>query len=69
MFADVQQRLLDATNDLSNDIKLAAIYALGEGGYDNPQVQARLLVLSANLHLDIRIAALKALGRASIKRT
>ncbi|MCZ4058208.1 HEAT repeat domain-containing protein [Pantoea sp. LMR881] len=61
----VGKRLLDACAELDNDIKIAAIYALGESADTSPAVIQKLLDLSTNLNNDVKIAALKALGRVS----
>ncbi|WP_346827766.1 HEAT repeat domain-containing protein [Serratia inhibens] len=60
--------LLEATTDASDEIVIAAIYALGEGGNNSSEVMARLESLANGKSHDIRVAAIKALGRASIRR-
>jgi len=47
----------------SKDIKLAAIYALGEGKCQADNIAQELHKLSQSDDIDIRIAAIKALGR------
>ena len=59
----VSTRLLELTRDLNNDIRIAAIYALGEGGNATLSAVNRLLELTHDSNNDIRIAATKALGR------
>lgn len=47
----------------SKDIKLAAIYALGEGRCQADNIAKELHKLSQSDDIEIRIAAIKALGR------
>ncbi|EPK9867312.1 HEAT repeat domain-containing protein [Serratia marcescens] len=65
MLPNVSARLLELTRDLNNQVKIAAIYALGEGGVALPAITERLLELSNDLNNDVKIAATKALGRMS----
>ncbi|WP_312630966.1 HEAT repeat domain-containing protein [Pantoea piersonii] len=67
MIPAVSSRLLELTRELNNDIKIAAIYALGEGGSAIPAITSRLIELSQDLNVDVKIAATKALGRVSRK--
>ncbi|HEN3600660.1 TPA: HEAT repeat domain-containing protein [Yersinia enterocolitica] len=61
----VVSRLLALTNDFNNDIKIAAIYALGEGGTPSPAVLQGLLALTNDFNNEVKAAAIKALGRIS----
>ncbi|WP_145490124.1 HEAT repeat domain-containing protein [Yersinia rohdei] len=61
----VISRLLALTNEHNKDIKIAAIYALGEGGDPSPTVLQSLLALTNDLNNDVKVAAIKALGRVS----
>ncbi len=65
MLPNVRARLLELTQDINNQVKIAAIYALGEGGVALPEITARLLELSRDINNDVKIAAAKALGRMS----
>lgn len=47
----------------SKDIKLAAIYALGEGRCQADNITRELEKLSKSDDIEIKIAAIKALGR------
>lgn len=47
----------------SKDIKLAAIYALGEGRCQADNISQELHKLSQSDDLEIKIAAIKAIGR------
>lgn len=67
MIPAVSSRLLELTRELNNDVKIAAIYALGEGGSAAPAITSRLLELTRELNNDVKIAATKALGRVSRK--
>ncbi|WP_196062430.1 MULTISPECIES: HEAT repeat domain-containing protein [unclassified Serratia (in: enterobacteria)] len=68
MIPSVSARLLELTRAMDNQVKIAAIYALGEGGVALPAISARLLELSHDLNNDVKIAAAKALGRMSRPR-
>lgn len=63
MNSEVTRRLLDACDDPNNDVKISAVYALGESGAHTSEVLRKLLVLSQNPYNEVKIAALKALGR------
>ena len=67
MIPAVSSRLLDLTRDINIDVKIAAIYALGEGGSAIPAITSRLLDLTRDINNDVKIAATKALGRVSRK--
>ncbi|EMB2317762.1 TPA: HEAT repeat domain-containing protein [Proteus mirabilis] len=56
-------RLVDLTRDTNNDVKTAAIYALGESGYKTTATISRLTDLTRDINNDVKIAAIKALGR------
>jgi HEAT repeat protein len=59
----VSAKLLELTNDLNNEVKLSAIYALGESASATPAHVNRLLDLSSDLNHNVKVAAIKALGR------
>ena len=63
MVPEVRNRLLELSRVADKDIKLAAIYALGECTYTDSEIIARLLELSRVADKDIKIPAVKALGR------
>ncbi|MMZ51902.1 hypothetical protein D3C73_807470 [compost metagenome] len=65
MLQNVKARLLELTQDINVQVKIAAIYALGEGGAALPDITERLLELSRDINNDVKIAATKALGRMS----
>ncbi|EFT8937813.1 HEAT repeat domain-containing protein, partial [Escherichia coli] len=48
---------------LNNEVKLSAIYALGESASATPAHVNRLLALSSDLNHNVKVAAIKALGR------
>ncbi|MBJ9199208.1 HEAT repeat domain-containing protein [Enterobacter kobei] len=59
----VSAKLLELTNDHNNEVKLSAIYALGESASATPAHVNRLLALSSDLNHNVKVAAIKALGR------
>ncbi|WP_192072875.1 HEAT repeat domain-containing protein [Pantoea agglomerans] len=61
-------KLIGFTSEKSDEIVLAAIYALGEGAGNSSSAIDRLTELSESSSHDIRVAAIKALGRAHIRR-
>ncbi|MCR6026774.1 HEAT repeat domain-containing protein [Salmonella enterica subsp. enterica] len=65
MKSAVKDRLLTLTRDGNHEVRLSAIYALGEGGDPTSDCVDRLLDLSKDGNHEIRLAAIKALGRIS----
>ena len=65
MQLSVTTRLLELTHDHNNQIKIAAIYALGEGGHATLGATTRLLELTRDHNNDVKEAAIRALGRIS----
>ena len=63
MIPAASSRVLELTTDFNNDVKIAAIYALGESGSAIPAHVNRLLELSRDFNTEVKIAAVKALGR------
>ncbi|WP_333602993.1 HEAT repeat domain-containing protein [Pantoea eucrina] len=63
MSPEITNRILQACNDPYNEVKIAAAYALGEGGNATPEVTRMLLAMSNDPYNEVKIAALKALGR------
>ncbi|MFS7219856.1 HEAT repeat domain-containing protein [Rahnella inusitata] len=63
MQLSVTTRLLELTQEFNNQFKIAAIYALGEGGHPTLSVTTRLLDLTRDQSNDVKEAAIRALGR------
>lgn len=59
----VANMLLFQMSEASKDIKLAAIYALGEGRCQADNITRELHKLSQSDDIEIKIAAIKAIGR------
>lgn len=59
----VSAKLLDLTHDLNHEVKVSAIYALGESASATPAHVDRLLALSSDLNHNVKVTAIKALGR------
>ncbi|MDU7134985.1 MAG: HEAT repeat domain-containing protein [Enterobacteriaceae bacterium] len=58
-------RLLELTRDINHEVKIAAIYALGEGADPVPAAVTRLLELTRDINNEVKVAAIRATGRIS----
>ncbi|MBN3122840.1 HEAT repeat domain-containing protein [Pectobacterium brasiliense] len=63
MLPKVRDRLLEMANSHYNEVKIAALEALGESGVKDVAVIDCLLKATENHYNEVKIAAAKALGR------